>query len=204
LSPVPPGLSTPLSQLEFSAELAQLRATNPAAVFAFYPGGLGVNFVKQYSQAGLKQSYPLYTSYTVDNTTIPGIGENAVGLVRTSFWNEDSDNPVNRRFVTDFRARYGRPPAEYAVQAYDAIMLIDSGVRGVQGRVEDKGAFLAALKKADFKSIRGRFRFNTNGFPIQDYFVGRVVKDGDRIRTRTEDVVLQDHADAYASQCPLK
>jgi len=195
---------TSLSQLEFSAELAQMRAANPAAVFAFYPGGLGVNFVKQYSQAGLKEKFPLYTSYTVDNTTIPGIGENALGLIRTSFWNEDSDNPVNRRFVADFQSKYGRPASEYAVQAYDSIMLIDAGVRGVQGRVEDKGALLASLKKADFKSVRGSFRFNTNGFPIQDYFVGRVVKEGDRIRTKTEDVVLKDHADAYASQCPLR
>ena len=181
-----------------------MRAANPAAVFAFYPGGLGVNFVKQYSQAGLKEKFPLYTSYTVDNTTIPGIGENALGLIRTSFWNEDSDNPVNRRFVADFQSKYGRPASEYAVQAYDSIMLIDAGVRGVQGRVEDKGALLASLKKADFKSVRGSFRFNTNGFPIQDYFVGRVVKEGDRIRTKTEDVVLKDHADAYASQCPLR
>lgn len=195
---------TPLSQLEFAAELAQLRATKPAAVFAFYPGGLGVNFVKQYSQAGLKQQFPLYTAYTVDNTTIRGIGEDAVGLVRTSFWNPDADTPQNRKFVTDFEAKYNRPPSEYAVQAYDTIMLVDSGVRGVNGKVEDRAAFFAELKKANFKSLRGNFRFNNNGYPIQDYYVGRVVKEGDRIRTKTEGMVLKDHGDAYASQCPLK
>jgi branched-chain amino acid transport system substrate-binding protein len=195
---------TSLNQLEFAAELAQLRAANPAAVFAFYPGGLGVNFVKQYSQAGLKQRFPLYTAYTVDNTTIRGIGEDAVGLLRTSFWDEDSDNPVNKRFVADFQKKYGRPAAEYAVQAYDAIMLIDSAVRAVQGKVEDRNALIAALKKADFKSVRGGFRFNTNGFPIQDYYVGRIVKDGDRIRAKTEGVALKDHADAYAKECALK
>lgn len=195
---------TPLGQLEFAAELAQMRAAKPQAVFAFYPGGLGVNFVKQYSQAGLKSQFPLYTAYTIDNTTIRGIGEDAVGLIRTSFWNEDSDNPVNKRFVADFQAKYNRPAAEYAVQAYDTIMLLDSAVKAVGGKIENKDAFIAALRKADFKSVRGNFRIGPNGFPIQDYYVGRIVKDGDRIRARTEEVVLKDHGDAYASQCPLK
>ena len=195
---------TALSQLDFGAELTTLRAASPSAVFAFYPGGLGIQFVRQYSQAGLKEKFPLYTSYTVDNTTLPALGDDAVGLVKTTFWDEDSDNPVNRRFVTDFQKKFNRTPAEYAAQAYDSIMLLDSAIRAVKGRIEDKPAFLAALKKADFKSVRGEFRFNNNNFPIQDYYVGRVVKEGGRLRHKTDEVVLKDHGDAYASQCPLK
>lgn len=190
---------TNLSQLDFQAELAQLRAANPSAVFAFYPGGLGINFVKQYSQAGLMGKIPLYTSYTVDYTTLPAIGEDAVGLLRTSFF--DEENPNAKRFMADFEARFGRRPAEYAAQAYDTIMLLDSAVKEVKGRIEDKPAFLAALKKASFKSVRGNFRLNNNNFPIQDYYLGRVVKDGSRLRIKTEQVVLKDHGDAYASQC---
>src|SRR5258706_4426685 len=127
---------TGLGQMDFSAELAQLRASNASAVFAFFPGGLGINFVRQYSQARLKDKFPLYTSYTIDNTTLPAIGEDAVGTIRTSFWNEDSSNPAAARFVGDFQKKYGRPPSEYAVQAYDTIMLLDGAVRGVerQGR----------------------------------------------------------------------
>jgi branched-chain amino acid transport system substrate-binding protein len=195
---------TGLSQLDFAAELAQLRAANPSAVFAFYPGGLGINFVRQYSQAGLKDRFPLYTSYTIDNTTLRGIGDDAIGLIRTSFWDEDSNNPVNKRFVADFEKRFGRTPADYAGQAYDTIMLLDSAVREVKGRIEDKPSFLAALKKANFKSMRGNFRFNNNNFPIQDYFVGHVVKEGGKLRIRTDATVLKDHGDAYASQCPLR
>ena len=195
---------TSLTQLDFGAELTTLRTANPSAVFAFYPGGLGIQFVRQYSQAGLRGKLPLYTSYTVDNTTLPAIGEDAVGLVKTTFWSEDSDNAVTRRFVEDFHKRYGRYAAEYAAQAYDTIMLLDSAVRAVKGRIEDKPAFLAALKKADFKSVRGSFRFNNNNFPIQDYYVGRVVREGGRLRHKTDEVVLKDHGDAYASQCPLK
>ena len=195
---------TALSQMDFGAELTTLRAANPSAVFAFYPGGIGIQFVRQFSQAGLRGRLPLYTSYTVDNTTLPAIGDDAIGLVRTTFWNEDSDNPVNRKFVADFQKKFGRNAAEYAAQAYDTIMLLDSAIRAVNGRIEDKPAFLAALRKADFKSVRGSFRFNNNNFPIQDYYVGRIVKEGGRLRARTEEVVLKDHGDAYASQCPLK
>ena len=188
---------TGLSQMDFAAELAQLRASNPTAVFAFYPGGLGINFVRQYSQAGLKDKFPLFTSYTVDNTTLPAIG-------RTSFWNDDADNPAAKRFVADFQKKYGRAPAEYAAQAYDTIMLLDGAVRDVKGKVEDKPAFLAALKKANFKSLRGNFRFGNNNFPMQDYYVGQIVKDGGKLRIKTDDIVLRDHGDAYAAQCPLK
>jgi branched-chain amino acid transport system substrate-binding protein len=195
---------TSLSQLDFSAELVQVRAANPSAVFAFYPGGLGINFVKQYSQAGLKGKLPLYTSYTIDNTTLPAMGEDAVGVIRTSFWNENSDSAVAKRFVSDFRSKYGRPPSEYAVQAYDTIMLLDSAVRDVKGRIEDKPAFLAALKKASFTSLRGRFRFNNNNFPIQDYYVGQVTKAGGAVRMTTDELVLRDHADSYGAQCPLQ
>jgi branched-chain amino acid transport system substrate-binding protein len=196
---------TPLSQLDFSAELAQIKATNPAAVFAFFPGGLGVQFVKQYSQAGLKDRFPLYTSYTVDNTTLPAIGEDAVGLITTTFWTPDLDNPENKKFVSAFEARYGRTPAEYAGQAYDTIMLLDGAVRAIGGKIEDKEAFLAALKKADFKSVRGNFRFNNNHFPIQDYYQGRVVKAaGGKLQIKVEDVALRDHGDAYAADCPMK
>jgi branched-chain amino acid transport system substrate-binding protein len=195
---------TGLSQMDFAAELSQLRATNPSAVFAFYPGGLGIQFIRQYSQLGLKATLPLYTAYTTDNMVLGALGDDAVGIVRTTFWNQDSDNPVNRRFVADFEKKHGRAPAEYAVQAYDSIMLIDSAVRAVKGRIEDKPAFLAALKKADFKSVRGNFRFNNNNFPIQDYYVGRVVKEGGKLRAKTEELVLKDHGDAYAAQCGLK
>jgi branched-chain amino acid transport system substrate-binding protein len=195
---------TALSQLDFGAELTALRAANPSAVFAFYPGGLGIQFVKQFSQAGLKEKFPLYSSYTIDNTTLPALGEDAVGLIKTSFWNEESDNPVNRRFVAEFQKKYGRNAAEYAVQSYDTIMLLDSAIRAVNGRIEDKPAFLSALKKADFKSVRGSFRFNNNNFPIQDYYVGRIVKEAGRVRAKNDELVLKDHGDAYASQCPLK
>jgi branched-chain amino acid transport system substrate-binding protein len=196
---------TPLTQLDFSAEIAQIKATNPAAVFAFFPGALGIQFVKQYSQAGLKDRLTLYTSYTIDNTTLPAIGDDAVGLITTTFWTADLDNPENKKFVAAFEAKYKRTPAEFAAQAYDTIMLLNGAVSDIGGKIEDKEAFLAALKKAPFKSVRGNFRFNTNHFPIQDYYQTHIVKGADgKLQIKVEDVALKDHGDAYAVDCPMK
>jgi branched-chain amino acid transport system substrate-binding protein len=196
---------TPLTQVDFSAELAQLRAAKPAAVFAFYPGGLGIQFVQQYVQAGLSTQIPLYTSYTIDNLTLPAIGDAAIGMTLTASWNDDIDNAQNRKFVADFKKKYNYAPSFYSAQAYDAAMLLDSAVRKVGGKIEDKAAFLAALKAADFKSVRGNFKFNTNHFPIQDFYLGQVIKGDDGKPTiRLGERVLKDHHDAYAANCPLK
>jgi branched-chain amino acid transport system substrate-binding protein len=196
---------TSLSQVDYAAELAQLRAAKPSAVFAFFPGALGVQFVQQYSQAGLKASVPLYASYTIDNTTLPGMGDSALDVVTTTFWNASIDNPVNKKFVADYRAKFNSEPAEYAVQAYDTAMLLDSGVRGVNGKIEDRDAFAAALAKADFKSPRGKFRFNTNHFPIQDFYSAKIIKGASgKLEVQLGDAVLRDHGDAYAAKCPMK
>ena len=196
---------TPLNQLDYAAELAQLRAAKPSAVFAFFPGGLGIQFVTQYSQAGLKASVPLYTSYTIDNTTLPGIGDTALDVVTTTFWNASIDNPANQKFVAAYRAKFNSEPAEYAVQAYDTAMLLDSGVRGVNGKIEDRDAFAAALAKADFKSPRGKFRYNTNHFPIQDFYAAQVVRGASgKPEVKLIETVLRDHSDAYAEKCAMK
>ncbi len=196
---------TPLTQLDYAAELAQLRAAKPSAVFAFFPGGLGIQFVQQYAQAGLKAQVPLYASYTVDNTTLPAMGEAALDIVTTTFWNASIDNPANKKFVAAYRAKYNAEPAEYAVQGYDTAQLIDSGVRGVKSKIEDRDAFAAALAKADFQSPRGKFRYNNNHFPIQDFFAAQIVRGaGGKPEVKLGEAVLRDHKDAYAEKCPLK
>ena len=195
---------TPLGQLDFTAELTQIRAANPTAVFVFYPGGLGIQFVKQYAQSGLKEKFPLYTAYTVDNSTLPAIGADALGQVTATLWNAQLDNPANKHFVADFTKTYGYLPAEYGAQAYDTINLIDSAVRAVKGRVEDKKAFIAALENADFHSVRGSFRFNTNHFVSQSFYMEKVEKGPDgKPYLKLGATALRDHGDAYAAECHM-
>ena len=196
---------TPMNQIDFSVDLANLQAKKPEAVFIFLPGGMGVNFIKQFSAAGLGKTIQLFVpGYSADEDTIKAVGESLLGTVNTSFWGHDLDNPPNRKFVADFQKDFGRLPTMYAAQGYDTAMLIDSAVRKVKGRVEDKEAFRKALAAADFKSVRGPFKFNKNQFPIQDFYLRVVRKDeSGRITNRTLSKIWTNHEDSFASQCKM-
>jgi len=195
---------TPLNQLDFSAEIAQVAAKNPDAVYVFYPGGLGVNFVRQYKQAGLLGKIPLLSTSTTDGSTLPAQKDDALGVISGTFWGPDFNNPASQKFVDDFEKKYNRIPSQYAAQSYDAALLLDSAIAKVKGNVGDKKAFQAALKAADFKSVRGNFKFNNNGFPIQDQYVFEVAKDAKgRVSLKTIGSPLKDHKDAYYTQCKL-
>jgi branched-chain amino acid transport system substrate-binding protein len=197
---------TAINQPDYAAELAQLRAAKPDAVFVFYPGGMGINFVKQYAQAGLKEEIPLYTTaFTLDQSVLAAMGDACLGVLNASFWSPDLKNPVNEKFVADFKTAYGRLPSLFAAQGYDAALLIDSGIRQVGGDLKDKDKLRAALKKADFKSVRGSFRFNNNQFPVQNFYIREVVKNEEGVLTnKLVGTAFENHADAYCGQCPMK
>jgi branched-chain amino acid transport system substrate-binding protein len=195
----------PLSQMDFSAELAQIASAKPDAIYVFFPGALGINFLRQYQHAGLLGKIPVLSTATADGTTLPALKESALGVVAGSNWGPDFSNPASRKFVDDFEKKYNRIPSQFAAQSYDAALLLDSAIVKVNGNVSDKKAFMAALKAADFKSVRGSFRFNNNNFPIQDMHVFEVAKDAKgRVSLKTIATPLKDHQDAYHTQCPLK
>ncbi|MFW5640692.1 MAG: ABC transporter substrate-binding protein [Thermodesulfobacteriota bacterium] len=197
---------TKINQPDYAAELAQLRAAKPDGVFVFYPGGMGINFVKQYAQSGLKEEIPLYTTaFTIAQMVLPAMGDAALGLLNSSFWGPDLDTPVNRKFVADFRKEYGRLPSLFAAQGYDAALLIDSAVAAVGGDLSDKDALRKALRKADFDSVRGDFKFNHNHFPIQDFYIRKVIKNSEgMLTTKIIGTAFEDHADAYHSECGMQ
>jgi branched-chain amino acid transport system substrate-binding protein len=199
-------LYTKMGQLDYAPELATMRAAKPDAVFFFLPGGMGVNFIKQFGASGLsKQVTLLAPGFSGDEDTIGAIGEPIVGLYNASQWASDLPNAANQKFVADFRKAYGRAPTLYASQAYDTAMLIDSAVRAVGGKVEDKDALRAALKKADFQSVRGPFRFNTNQFPIHNLYMRVVEKDAQgKLANKLVGTTMTDHADPFAGECAMK
>jgi len=195
---------TPLGQLDFSAELARIAAAKPDAFFVFMPGGMGVNLVKQYRQAGLEK-IPFLSVFTVDESTLPAQKDAAVGFFSGMTWAPNTDTPENKKFVADFEKEYGYVPGSYAMQAYDAAQLIGSAVKAVGGKLSDKDALRAALRKADFKSVRGAFKFNANGFPIQDFYLVKVAKRADgKFQTEIVEKVFRDYGDSYAADCALK
>jgi branched-chain amino acid transport system substrate-binding protein len=195
---------TPLGQLDFSAELAKIAAAKPDAFFVFMPGGMGVNLVKQYRQAGL-DSIPFLSVFTVDESTLPAQQDAAVGFFSGMTWAPNTDTPENKKFVADFEKEYGYVPGSYAMQAYDAAALIDSAVKAVGGKLDNKDALRAAIKKADFKSVRGPFKFNSNGFPVQDFYLVKVAKRADgKFETQIVQKIFEAQGDGYAKDCELK
>jgi branched-chain amino acid transport system substrate-binding protein len=196
---------TKLGQLDYQVEISQLRAKNPKVVFIFLPGGMGINFVRQYTQAGLRDKIPLYSVFTVDETTLPALKDAALGQYETRFWSPDLDIPASKRYVADFRKKFGYTPALYGAQSYDGIMLIDSGVRAVKGNLKDTKALMAAMLKADFDSVRGRYKYNTNHMPIQNFYLLKAVKGKDGgVEMQIQKTVFKDHKDAYYQDCKMK
>jgi branched-chain amino acid transport system substrate-binding protein len=196
---------TPLSQLDYGAELSKMRAAKPDAVYIFLPGGLGINFIKQFVGAGLSKDMVLFgPGFSADEDVIKAVGEPMLGMFNSSQWAHDLDNAANRKFVADFQKDYKRLPTLYAAQAYDAARLIDAAVRDSKGQLDNKAAVRKALEAAKFDAVRGAFRFNTNHFPIQDYYLRVITKDAQgRITNRTLATVFKNHADAYASACKM-
>src|SRR3954470_8988569 len=193
-------------QQDYQAEISALRAKNPKAVFAFYPGGMGIQFVKQYTQAGLRDQIPLYTVFTVDETTLPALREAAIGQYEARFWSPDLDVPASKKYVADFEKKFGYTPSFYGAQSYDAIMLIDSAVRGTKGNLKDTQVLVKEMRKANYNSVRGKFQFNNNQHPIQDFYLLQAVKadNKDGVTMKILQKAFEKHQDAYHQDCKMK
>ena len=192
-------------QLDFSAELSKIRAARPDAVFVFYPGAHGVQFLTQYAQAGLKGQVPLYTAFTIDAITLPQQKDLALGVLGAQQWVNDLPNDANKKFVGDFRKKYGHYPSFYGAQSYDAIRLIASAVEAVAGDLTKKDAIREAMRQANFASVRGPYKYNHNHFPIQNFYIQEVVQDAEsHLTLKTVETILKDHKDAYADKCPMQ
>ncbi|HEY2754326.1 MAG TPA: ABC transporter substrate-binding protein [Pseudolabrys sp.] len=199
-------LTTWPSQLDFSAELSKAKASGADAVFVFYPGAAGVQFLNQYAAAGLKGSIPLYTAFTVDELSLPLQKDNALGVPGAQEWVNDLPNEQNKKFVADYRKKYpGLRPTYYGAQAYDAAQLINSAVVATKGNLSDKVTVQKAMEKADFKSLRGNFKFGNNHIPIQNFYLQDVVKDaGGQLSLKTVATIVENDQDRFHDKCPMK
>ena len=194
------------TQLDFSAELTKARNSGAESIFVFYPGAAGVQFLNQYAQAGIKDKMPLYTAFTVDELSLPLQKDNAIGVPGAQEWVNDLPNEQNKKFVADYRKKYpGLRPTYYGAQAYDAAQLINSAVVAVGGDTSKKDAMKAEMEKANFKSLRGAFKYGNNHIPIQNFYLQDVVKDADgQLSLKTVATIVKDDQDRFHDKCPMK
>jgi branched-chain amino acid transport system substrate-binding protein len=193
-------------QLDFSAELAKAKDAKPDAIFVFYPGAAGAQFLNQYSQSGLKGQIPLYTAFTIDELTLPRQKDTALGVPGAQQWVNDLPNETNKKFVSDYRKKHpGLSPTFYGAQSYDAANLIASAVAATKGNLSDKAAVQKALEKADFKSVRGNFKYGNNHFPIQNFYLQEAVKDQEgNFALKTVATIVENDQDRFHDKCPMK
>jgi len=192
-------------QIDFSAELSKARQAKPDAIFAFYPGGIGIQFLTQYAQAGLKGQIPLYTAFIIDDLSLPRMKDLAVGVPSAQEWVNDLPNDANKKFVADYKAKYHATPSFYGAQTYDAVGLINSAITAVKGDLSNKEGMRKEMEKADFKSVRGDFKFGNNHIPIQNFYLVDAAKDVDGIYAlHTVATIVKDDQDKFHGQCPMK
>ena len=192
-------------QLDFSAELSKAREAKPDAIFAFYPGGAGIQFVTQYAQSGLKGQIPLYTAFTIDDLSLPRLKDLAIGVPGAQNWVNDLPNAANKKFVADYKAKYHTSPSFYGADTYDAVGLLDSAVTAVHGNLSDKEGMRKAMEKADITSVRGNFKFGNNHIPIQNFYLQDAGKNADgSYSLHTVSLIVADDQDKYHTQCPMK
>jgi branched-chain amino acid transport system substrate-binding protein len=196
---VPPGPH------DLAAEVSKIAAARPAAVFVVLPGRAGVEFVRLFRLSGLAQTVKFLSALTIDEATLAEQRETAYGLFGAANWAPNLDNAANAAFVADYGKAFGALPAAHAMQAYDAALLIDSALKATGGVTSDKAALRAALMKADFASPRGKFRFNSNHYPIQDFYLVKVGRRPDgQYQTEIVEKIFADYIDGYARDCPMK
>jgi branched-chain amino acid transport system substrate-binding protein len=191
-------------QLDFSAELSKARASGAEAIYVFYPGGAGVQFVTQYAQSGLRGQIPLYQVFTIDELSIPRLKELSLGVPGAQEWVNDLPNEVNKKFVADYIAKYKLRPSYYGAQTYDAVSLLDSAVTAVKGDPSKKEEMRKEMEKANFKSVRGNFKFGNNHIPIQNFYLQDVVKQGDDYVLKTAATIVENDQDRFHDRCPMK
>ena len=198
---------TKLGQIDYAPELAQLRASKPDSVYFFLPGAMGINFIKQFVGAGLSKDITLVSSgFSADEDIIPAVGDPMLGLFNTSNWAHDLDNAANKAFVAAFRKEYNnRYPSLYAAHAFDVIMAMDAAAKAVGGDGSNRQGLVDALKKAQFPSVRGSFKYANNHFPVENFYLRVVGKDAQgKITNKLISTVAKDYGDTYADKCPLK
>ncbi|MEN9628183.1 MAG: hypothetical protein RJA10_1410 [Pseudomonadota bacterium] len=184
-------LSLPFPNVEFQALLTEIAAQKPDVVFAFFAGGGAVKFVKDYDAAGLRKASPLMGSGFLTDGTLEAQGASAQGLLTALHYADGIETPRNTAFRNKYAVTYKSQPDVYAVQGYDAAATLAAGLSAVKGDFSQRPAMVAAMRKAQIDSPRGKYTLSPQHNPVQDFYV-REVKGRENLASGVAVKVLAD------------
>jgi branched-chain amino acid transport system substrate-binding protein len=193
-----------LGTTDFQAEISRVRAAKPEGVFIFAPGAMGIAFMKQWNASGAAKEIKLYTLAVIDNVTLKAIGDSAIGTFNAMFWDPNGQFPGNQKFVKGYIAKYGHHPSYFAAQAYDGPRVLAAALRQMGGKFDETDMLTLAktMRRVTFESVRGPFKYNVNGIPIQDWYKLEVLSGEGGATIKATDVVFKAHVDSYWKDCP--
>jgi branched-chain amino acid transport system substrate-binding protein len=191
-----------VAETDYQAEFAQVRARKPEAVVMFAPGAMGIAFMKQWQASGLKDQVKLYSIFSLDYMTLPAIGEAAVGANEVSYWNPESAEPKNQRFVKDYVAKFGHMPSFPSAANYDAVGMIARAMEATKGNLSDMRVVARTIRKSEQETVRGKLKFNVNGFLIQPYWQVSVVAGPAGKPMIKGGAVVFERPDSFTDKCP--
>lgn len=195
---------TPPSQLDFAGEIGKLRTVHPDGYYFFFPSQLLANFMKQLNQFDVGKDMKGLSYYiSIDPVMLQQLGDIVFGQYITTYYSTSLDNPANKDFVDDFKKEYGNGPGLYAAHGYDLVTLLDHALKTVRGRLNDRDAVRKALEAVKFESVRGSFKFNTNHFPIENFYLTQIVRAPDGSLTYKVLKTYPNKADSFAAKCKM-
>src|ERR1700737_2818595 len=171
----------PFPNVEFQPFITEIASLKPDAVFVFFAGGGAIKFTKDYAAAGLKDKIPLYGSGFLTDGTLEAQGASAQGLLTTLHYGDGIENPKNKQFRHAYGKKYSVQADVYAVQGYDAGLLLAGGLTAVKGSFGDKKALYGALEKVKIDSPRGAWTMSRAHNPIQDIYFRRVEGNSNQV-----------------------
>lgn len=171
------------STTDFSTYLSKIRASGAQNVFCFYAGGEAIEFTKQFKQFGLSDSIKLYSAgFLTEGAALAAEGDAALGVLNSTRYNWDLDNPQNQEFAPAYEEEFETVPTVYAATMYDVGAILDEAIDSVEGDVSREAINEALDGVGTVKGVRGDLTFDDTRTVIQDFHLTEVKKTDQGLR----------------------
>jgi branched-chain amino acid transport system substrate-binding protein len=171
---------TPLATPDYGSYVAQVKSAD--AIFLGTAGSNGFRFLRQFIEYGLKDKMAVIGGMTaLDESVLRNMGDEALGILTTSWYSAELDNPLNKVFAPAFRKQFKYDPGYYAASTYLSGEVLEAALTTTRGQVADKKALMAAIHNCNAQTIRGQIKFDEFGNVIGNVYIRKVNKNDGRL-----------------------